>query len=259
MKDRCYFCRETECLQEHHVVPRRMGGSDDEENLLTLCPTCHRKLEDTYSSRFYRKVSSFFGFKEIYERWFRSKKVDPANFELKHSEEAVQEMVSDYKSCMSWQKMAEKYDTTQPTILRRLKDEGVLGDRDCSNNPQSQKKHTPDQVDEIVSDYKSCMRWEEMAEKYNTSQPTIMKRLREEGVLGDRDCSNRTKFDSKQVDQIVRDYKSGLSLDELAEKHGTREITVFKRLRARGFMDSNNSQSEMSVSEESADLQSFCS
>jgi len=258
MKDRCYFCRETECLQEHHVVPRRMDGADEEENLLTLCPTCHRKLEDTYSNRFYREISRFFGFEQKYDRWYKSKRAGPGNLELKHSKEGIQEMISDYKSCMTWEEMAEKYDTTEPTILRRLKDEGVLGDRDCSNS-QSQKKHSRDQVDEMVSDYKSCMCWEEMAEKYNTSHPTIMKRLREEGVLGDRDCSNNRKFDSKQVDQIVSDYKSGLSLDELAEKHGSKEITVFKRLRERGVMAPSNPESGARSSEKSSDLQSFCS
>ena len=49
----CYFCDETEVLERHHVVPRRHGGSDREENLVTLCPTCHRKIEKLYNKRFY--------------------------------------------------------------------------------------------------------------------------------------------------------------------------------------------------------------
>lgn len=53
MTTSCYFCNEIERLQEHHIVPRRFDGSDDEENLVKLCPTCHDKIENLYNKRFY--------------------------------------------------------------------------------------------------------------------------------------------------------------------------------------------------------------
>ena len=31
-------------LETHHIVPRSQGGSDDPSNLITLCPTCHKKI-----------------------------------------------------------------------------------------------------------------------------------------------------------------------------------------------------------------------
>jgi len=51
----CYFClsEERQILEEHHIVPRRFDGSDDDENLVRVCPTCHQKLERLYDSRFY--------------------------------------------------------------------------------------------------------------------------------------------------------------------------------------------------------------
>jgi len=52
----CHFCDETEALDRHHIVPQRHGGSDDEENLVTVCPNCHRKLETLYDKRFYNEV-----------------------------------------------------------------------------------------------------------------------------------------------------------------------------------------------------------
>lgn len=52
----CYFCNETECLEEHHIVPRRFDGSDKEENLVQVCPSCHRKLESLYDKRFYQSL-----------------------------------------------------------------------------------------------------------------------------------------------------------------------------------------------------------
>jgi len=49
----CYFCGEPSQLEQHHIVPRRFDGSDDDENLVRVCPTCHEKLESLYDKRFY--------------------------------------------------------------------------------------------------------------------------------------------------------------------------------------------------------------
>lgn len=57
MRKECFFCDETECLEQHHILPRRFNGSDKEENLVTVCPTCHRKLEELYDKDFYDKLS----------------------------------------------------------------------------------------------------------------------------------------------------------------------------------------------------------
>lgn len=35
-------------IQAHHVIPRRSGGSDELENLITLCTSCHHKREHRY-------------------------------------------------------------------------------------------------------------------------------------------------------------------------------------------------------------------
>jgi len=48
----CYFCTE-ERLEKHHIVPRRFDGSDDAQNIVSVCPTCHSKLERLYNKRFY--------------------------------------------------------------------------------------------------------------------------------------------------------------------------------------------------------------
>jgi len=51
----CYFCNDDreELLETHHIVPRRFGGSDADENLVDVCPACHRALESLYDKRFY--------------------------------------------------------------------------------------------------------------------------------------------------------------------------------------------------------------
>lgn len=38
---RCALCDCTQYLQIHHAIPRGHGGSDEPENLITLCSKCH--------------------------------------------------------------------------------------------------------------------------------------------------------------------------------------------------------------------------
>lgn len=58
MSECCFFCDELEVLEEHHIVPQRFDGSDSDENLVTVCPTCHRKLESIYDARFYDEIGA---------------------------------------------------------------------------------------------------------------------------------------------------------------------------------------------------------
>lgn len=57
-RDDCYICGEgnEDILETHHIVPRRFGGGDESENLVDLCPTCHRALEKLYDKRFYDEL-----------------------------------------------------------------------------------------------------------------------------------------------------------------------------------------------------------
>lgn len=41
--DHCVACGQSGNLNQHHLVPRSIGGSDDETNLITLCGSCHAK------------------------------------------------------------------------------------------------------------------------------------------------------------------------------------------------------------------------
>ncbi len=41
---RCRLCGATESLSIHHVRPRSLGGSDQVENLATVCLACHEAM-----------------------------------------------------------------------------------------------------------------------------------------------------------------------------------------------------------------------
>ena len=40
----CAICGESDGIEQHHWLPKSMGGSDDETNLLTLCPKHHGEI-----------------------------------------------------------------------------------------------------------------------------------------------------------------------------------------------------------------------
>jgi len=59
MSEGCYFCGEGgSVLEQHHIIPERMGGLDRDDNLVGLCPTCHRKLEQLYDDEFYQRIGA---------------------------------------------------------------------------------------------------------------------------------------------------------------------------------------------------------
>ena len=43
---RCQLCGSMQQLEVHHRVFRSHGGKDAEENLVTLCHSCHSALHD---------------------------------------------------------------------------------------------------------------------------------------------------------------------------------------------------------------------
>lgn len=47
----CFICDDA-AEDAHHIVPRRMGGCDDDRNLVDLCRRCHQKVEKIYDNRF---------------------------------------------------------------------------------------------------------------------------------------------------------------------------------------------------------------
>lgn len=58
MTEACFICAEANpnVLENHHIVPQRYGGSDSNENLVTLCANCHRAVERLYDERFYSEM-----------------------------------------------------------------------------------------------------------------------------------------------------------------------------------------------------------
>jgi len=63
----CYFCRDDKQgnLEEHHIVPKRLNGSNNKSNLVTLCKSCHNKLENLYTDQVFRTIYDKMDNKEL--------------------------------------------------------------------------------------------------------------------------------------------------------------------------------------------------
>ena len=54
---RCAFCGCENNLEEHHMIPLFMGGTNDERNLVFLCHDCHTQVS-VYQRKFCRSDSA---------------------------------------------------------------------------------------------------------------------------------------------------------------------------------------------------------
>jgi 5-methylcytosine-specific restriction endonuclease McrA len=45
---RCQHCGDSNNLQVHHIRRRSKLGADSDENLITLCANCHRRVHNVF-------------------------------------------------------------------------------------------------------------------------------------------------------------------------------------------------------------------
>jgi hypothetical protein len=53
-KESCEICGSTHNLDAHHRISRANGGDDSEENIETLCKSCHRTKHPELPDKFFR-------------------------------------------------------------------------------------------------------------------------------------------------------------------------------------------------------------
>lgn len=41
---KCYFCGKTTNLEDHHIIPKSIGGVNSKKNKKLICGKCHSKL-----------------------------------------------------------------------------------------------------------------------------------------------------------------------------------------------------------------------
>ena len=56
MNGECFIC-DAVAKENHHIIPRRYGGSDVDENLVALCSRCHNRLEQIYDDDVFTRLN----------------------------------------------------------------------------------------------------------------------------------------------------------------------------------------------------------
>jgi len=59
----CQICNSSDKkLEVHHIIPKRMGGRDIENNLVSVCKSCHKKIEIKRPRKLLNRINKLFGF-----------------------------------------------------------------------------------------------------------------------------------------------------------------------------------------------------
>jgi hypothetical protein len=126
--DFCVACGGKNDLNHHHLMPRAVGGSDDDDNLVTLCRKCHGRVHGALWAPVKERVS---------KEW---KVIDARTKELIFKE--VQEWLASGKERGSISAIARKFGVHRRTV-DRIRDEKpkdlividkIRSDKDVSDN-----------------------------------------------------------------------------------------------------------------------------
>ena len=118
-RDDCYFCGEdTDVLERHHLVPQRKGGSDKDENLVQICPTCHQKLERLYDDRFYNALGANDSDEVV------TYALEYVLFELEQIDSALSERLRDTREHLGTLQSGEIHEDDERTIQEYIR-EGI--------------------------------------------------------------------------------------------------------------------------------------
>lgn len=105
---KCFVCSAVDTqLEVHHIVKRRLGGSNDSSNLVTLCTKCHRAI-DTYDEEYAVR-------KCLHN--FKTRKSDPVREELTSSDKIATLM---YLTTGIFDELSARQDDEFTDILTRI-------------------------------------------------------------------------------------------------------------------------------------------
>lgn len=107
----------------------------------------------------------------------------------------------------------------------------VINNKETVVSQISQKQNwlKPEEVEQIINEYKSGLSIRELAVKYSCNRDTISKKLKSSNIP-----IRKTSPNKSQIDKMVELYQSGLSLKAIEKKIGFSDMTVRKHVMQRG-------------------------
>ncbi|WP_186372369.1 helix-turn-helix domain containing protein [Arthrobacter woluwensis] len=116
------------------------------------------------------------------------------------------------------------------THLAGWKHQGLSEPRRDPRKPslRAQRRLTANQLEQLIAYYRAGSTVYELAEKFRCNRTTVSKKLKDAGIT-----LRRTPPTDMQINEMVRLYESGLSLERVGERVNFTAHTVLKYLRAR--------------------------
>ena len=102
-------------------------------------------------------------------------------------------------------------------------------------------------VDQIVADYESGLSCHKIADKHDVCFMTIKRRLKKAGVQLRPHARKFQGENALPMDEIIADYKRGMSPYKLGEKYDTNQTTIRLRLKKAGVLGCAEYQSNFSL------------
>jgi exonuclease VII small subunit len=84
-------------------------------------------------------------------------------------------------------------------------------------------------MEDIIKDYQSGMSLVMIADWHGVSHCTIINRLKEAGVYQPRPIQRRSSKKELPMEEVIKDYQSGMSLYKLAHKYKVSRRTLRRR------------------------------
>ena len=137
----------------------------------------------------------------------------------------VQRLLEDAKNGMSQEQLAEKYQICVSTVRYSLKDFY----KEQARQRKAKKKAWQTQM---IHEYEMGAKSPELQEKYGISGTLFYRILHEHGKNGRQIHSqNRIETGKKRNAEMVRKYKNGVSVKELAEEYGLKKGSVYRAMK----------------------------
>lgn len=136
-----------------------------------------------------------------------------------------EKMLEDAKNGMSQEQLAEKYQICVSTVRYSLKDFYKVQAR----QRKAKKKAWQTQM---IHEYEMGAKSPELQEKYGISGTLFYRILHTHGKNGRQIHSqNRIETGKKRNAEMVREYKNGVSVKELAEEYGLKKGSVYRAMK----------------------------
>lgn len=154
----------------------------------------------------------------------------PLSRRVRVTPELVERFVADYANGQGSIEIATTHGVTVPTVIRWLRERGVVIRRVGTYAPKAQAATAARHASlrpVVLADYRAGTPLKTLATRHHLDHKLISGWVAQTGIDPARHAAERrSMFDEAQVAQLARRFQAGASFVELAEEYGVSDKTV---------------------------------